>query len=124
MSLASFGPPEARKDTRQRAALWARAVVARYGWRCYLHALRDPRTQVRYHHAAHIIKRSKMGAAIAYGPKDGDVEPRLGRPLCYDCHRRQEDGLDPDYRFPLADRVEAVTLHNSWATSKLPVPTE
>lgn len=113
-----------KPETIKRAKEWSSAVFALFGEHCYLHALKDPRTTVRAVHAAHIIKRSGMGSPIAYGPKDGAVEPRLGRPLCNHCHVRQETNLDPEYRFPLRDRREAAIVHNSYAVSKKPVPDE
>lgn len=113
---------KANPETLAASKRWSEAVFAMFGPFCFFHRLRDPDSNVRAVHAAHIIKRSKMGAAIAYGPKDGPPQPKLGRPLCRDCHERQETNLEPAYRFSLALRVEAIEIHNSYAEKKLKVP--
>ena len=82
----------------------------------------NPKSKVPAVQSAHVIKRSRMGSALAYGPKNGAVEPRLGRGLCVECHRKQELGLAIEDRFSYADVLEVITLHNSYARSPLPLP--
>ncbi len=89
-----------------------------YGYVCWLHKMKDPRSKVAAIDSAHVIARSVLGTALAYR------SPRFGRPLCRDCHERQGLGLDPAYHFPLADRIDAALAHNEIAKSMLPVPTE
>jgi len=96
-----------------------------------LHRLRNPHSKVIGSEAAHVIKRSHMGSGAKIWV-DGKKVPlafadvRLGRPLCHDCHVRQDSPLEPDYDFPLEVRIEAVLVHNDElnTTVKLPVPTE
>jgi hypothetical protein len=111
-------PLQARKDTAAEAARWHAAVFAMFGYVCWIHKARDPKSKMPATDAAHIIKRSRLGAALAY------ADPRLGRPLCRACHVEQELGLDPAFAFPLADRIDAAVTHNALAKSPLPVPTE
>jgi hypothetical protein len=71
---------------------------------------------------ARVIDRARMGAALAYGTKLRPVEPRLGRPLCQECHERQgakDNALHE--RFSIYRR-EVTVLHNSYANSPLALP--
>lgn len=97
------------KDTKIAAAQWHVDVFREYGYVCWLHKAKDPRSKVSATEAAHIIKRSRMGAALAY------VSVRLGRPLCQPCHRSQEPGTDPLFRFPFVDLLDATKAHNEFA---------
>ena len=63
-----------------------------------------------------------MSPALAYGPKHGPVDPRLGKPLCRAHHQRQELGIEIGDRFSYADVLEATELHNSYSKSPLPIP--
>ena len=107
-----------RADSKKKAADWHRDVFARYGAICYLHRVKDPRSQVRAIDAAHIVKKSRLGTKLAY------ISERLGRPLCRPCHDLQEPNLDIDYRFPLADRLDAIRAHNEVAKQKIQEPHE
>jgi hypothetical protein len=112
----------ARKDTKRREAEWSRAVFEMYGRICYLHLRSNPKSKMPATQAAHVIKRSRMGSPLAFGSKDGPVEPRLGRPLCAECHARQELGLEIQDRFSYDDVLEVTLLHNSYAVVALPLP--
>jgi len=111
-----------RKDTKKRSQEWSRAVFQTYGRVCWLHLRENPKSKVPAVDAAHVIKRSRMGAALAYGPKNAPVEPRLGRPLCREHHQAQELGLDVGDRFSFVDVLEATLAHNEYAKCKLPEP--
>lgn len=111
-----------RKSTKILERKWSAAVFALYGRACWLHRRKNPHSKVQAQQAAHVIKKSRMGFAIAFGPKGGSVEPRLGRPLCIDCHRIQELGVNVEDRFSYEDVLEVTLLHNSWAKRKLPLP--
>jgi len=115
-------PLVAKVASKNRSEEWSRAVFATYGRRCWIHLRRDPKSKVAATDPAHVIKRSRMGAAIAYGPKDGPVEPRLGRPLCRTCHVAQEAGIEKEDRFSYEDMMDATLAHNSYARSHLPLP--
>ena len=111
-----------RKDTKQRERQWSAAVFATFGRTCWLHKRDDPKSKYPATDAAHIVKRSRMGSALAFGSKDGPVEPHLGRPLCRYHHERQELGIMVYDRFSYADVLEAVSIHNQYARSPLPLP--
>jgi hypothetical protein len=111
-----------RTETKRRERAWSLAVFALYGRVCWLHLRKDPRSKMRADHAAHVIKKSRMSPPLAYGPKDGTIEPRLGRPLCWQCHSRQELGTQFEHRFSYDDVLEVTLLHNSYAVVKLPLP--
>ena len=111
-----------RKDTKLRERQWSAAVFATFGRICHLHKRQNPHSKTPATQSAHIIKRSRMGAALAYGPKNGPVEPRLGLGLCQECHRKQELGIEIGDRFDYADVLEAVSIHNQYARSPLPLP--
>ena len=111
-----------RKDTKKRERDWSASVFAKYGRVCFLHLRDNPKSKVSAVDAAHIVKKSRMGPALAYGPKDGPVDPRLGRPLCRDHHILQELGTILEDRFSYVDVLEAIALHNSWSKSPLPLP--
>lgn len=111
-------PLVVKAETKKAADAWHRDVFRAYGSVCWLHKAKNPKSKVRATDAAHIVKRSRIGAALAY------CSPRLGRPLCRPCHELQELDLDPEFRFPLADRVDAIRAHNEVAKCRLPEPTE
>ena len=111
-----------RKDTKKRERDWSASVFQRYGRICWLHLRMNPKSKILGTDAAHVVKKSRFGSSLAYGPKDGPVEPRLGRPLCREHHLRQELGLVIENRFSYADVFEVITLHNSYARSPLPLP--
>ncbi len=91
-------------------------MFALFGYTCWIHKAKDPRSKVAATDAAHIIKRSRMGAALAY------ASVQFGRPLCRSCHAAQELGLDPMFFFPYADVRAAYEEHNRLAKSPLPIP--
>jgi hypothetical protein len=97
-------------------------VFAMYGRICYLHLRENPKSKHPALAAAHVVKRSRMGSPLAFGPKNGGIEPRLGRPLCAEHHARQELGLEIDDRFSYADVLEVTLLHNSYSKVPLPLP--
>jgi hypothetical protein len=67
--------------------------------------------------AAHIIKRSRLGTKWAYASAE------FARPLCRECHRIQELGLDPMYFWPYADEIACIQAYNALPTkTKLPEP--
>ena len=111
-----------RKDTKIRERQWSAAVFATFGRICWLHRYRHPESKVPAVQAAHVVKRSRMGAALAYGPKDGCVLPLLGRPLCQECHHKQELGIEIRDRFPYLAVLAAIQIHNGYAKSPLPLP--
>ena len=111
-------PLVASADTKKLADQWHRDVFKAYGSICWLHKAKDPKSKMRATDAAHVVKRSRLGAALAY------CSPRLGRPLCRACHEVQELDLDPEFRFSLADRLDAIRAHNEVAKSKIVEPTE
>jgi hypothetical protein len=115
-----------KPETASRRRAWRLCVFEMWGDRCWFgnRGFHEPTRLAD--HPAHILKRSRMGAAIAYGPKRGEPDPRLGRPLCAECHGRQEPDTDPAYRFSLADRIEATIAHNenSCGVVQWPIPTE
>ena len=111
-----------RKDTKLRERQWSAAVFATFGRVCWLHKRQNPYSKVPATDAAHVIKKSRMGSSLAYGSKDGPVDPRLGRPLCRYHHERQESGVLKRDRFSYADVFEAVSIHNQYARSPLPLP--
>jgi hypothetical protein len=97
-------------------------VFATYGRVCWLHLRRDSKSKKRADHAAHVVKRSRMGSPLAFGAKDGAIEPRLGRPLCHECHALQELGIEIDHRFSYVDVLDATLAHNAYAKLALPLP--
>ena len=113
---------QSRKDTKLRERQWSAAVFATFGRTCWLHIRENPKSKHPATDAAHVVKKSRMSPALAYGPKDGPVEPRLGRPLCRAHHQRQELGIEIGDRFSYADVLEAVSIHNQYARSPLPLP--
>lgn len=110
-----------KPKTLSNARAWKEALFATWGPWCYFHANRTPPERVEAVDPGHIIRRSKMGAAIAYGAPGGPPDPRLGRPLCRECHDLEDVGK---LKWPLALRQQAVEAHNEWAVSKLIVPTQ
>ena len=112
-----------RADTKLRERQWSAAVFATFGYTCWLHLRENPKSKHPATDAAHVVKKSRMSPALAYGPKDGrPVEPRLGRPLCRPCHQAQELGIEVGDRFSYVDVLEATELHNSYSKSPLPLP--
>ena len=111
-----------KASTKLRERQWSAAVFAAFGRVCWIHKRAQPLCKVPAVDPAHVLKRSRMGSSLAYGPKDGPVEPRLGRPLCRLCHERQEVGVLKRDRFSYADVLEATELHNSYSKSPLPLP--
>ncbi len=109
-------PLIASKEEKKAAADFHKAVFALYGYVCWLHRAKDPKSKMPATDAAHIIKRSRLGTKLAY------ATPEFARPLCRPCHRIQELGLDRMYWFPYVDELAAVLVHNRIAKSPLPLP--
>jgi hypothetical protein len=109
-------PLAGKKDTALAAAEFHKLIFRVWGPFCWLHRAKSPTSQVRASDAAHIIKRSRMGAKLAYASFE------FARPLCRECHLKQEPGLDPMFWFPYADELAAYREHNRIAKSPLPLP--